>query len=191
MMMTNRTSQLHYPQLPSDNKVADGRAKSLRPLSPQKRRRRRRRQQIDLNLARPALVSHRLPDLHIHPHPAPLDPLPNLPIPLPLHRPHPRLRPHPDPPPHRPGLVRDMAHSSSRHMERRPNIRQEHPHHLPADHFRRGQRHRRRHDERGGEVLRNVPYAHGRCFGFPDHRRLGCEFVYSTDGQALGCYCDL
>jgi hypothetical protein len=84
-----------------------------------------------------------------------------------------------------------MAHSSSRHMERRPNIRQEHPHHLPADHFRRGQRHRRRHDERGGEVLRNVPYAHGRCFGFPDHRRLGCEFVYSTDGQALGCYCDL
>jgi hypothetical protein len=171
--------------------MADGRAKSLRSLSPQKRRRRRRRQQINIDLARLTLMSHRLPDLHLHPPPTSLHPLANIPIPISLHRPHARLRSHPDPPAHRPSLVRNMALSSRCDLERRSNFRPEHPHHLPADSFSRGKRHRRRHDERGSEVLRHVPYAHGRCLGFPDHRSLGCQLFHSAHGQALGGYRDL
>jgi hypothetical protein len=84
-----------------------------------------------------------------------------------------------------------MALSSSCNMECRPDLRQKYPYHLPADRFRRGERYRRRHDERRGKVLRHVPHAHGRRLGFPDHRRLDCEFVHSANGQALFCYCDL
>lgn len=136
-------------------------------------------------------MPHRLPDLHLRPPPTPLHPLANLPIPLPLHRPHPRLRTHPNPPPHRPRLVRNLAIRPSSDLERRPDSRQEHPHHLPADRLRRGKRYRGRYYERGRQVLRNVPYAHGSRFGFPDHRCLDCEFFHSAYGQALGCYCDL
>ena len=171
--------------------MAHRRAKSLRSLPPQERRRRRRRQQINLNMGRPPLMSHRLPDVHLHPPPTPLHPLANLPIPLPLHRSHPRLRPHYNPPPHGSSMVCNMAHSTSRHMERRPDLRQKHPHHLPTDRFRCGQRYRRRHDERGSEVLWHVPHAHGSCLSFSDHCRLGCKLFHPANGQALGCNCDL
>lgn len=148
-VVPNRALQFHHSQLPSDHQMADRRAKGLRPLPPQERRRRRRRQQIDLNLGRLALMPHRLPNLHLHPPPTSLHPLANLPIPLPIHRSHARLRPHHNPPPHRTRLVRNMALSSSRDLERRPNFGQKHPHHLPADRFSRRKCHRRRHYERG------------------------------------------
>jgi hypothetical protein len=136
-------------------------------------------------------VPHRLPDIHLHPPPTSLHPLANLPIPLPLHRPNPRLRPYHNPPPHGPRLVRNLALSSSRDLECRSDLRQKHPHHLPADRFSRGKRYRWGYNERGSEVLRHVSNAHGRCLGFPDHRRLDCEFVHSANGQALIRYCDL
>lgn len=171
--------------------MADRRAKGLCSLPPQERRRRRRRQQINLNMGRPPLMSHRLPDVHLHPPPTPLHPLANLPIPLPLHRSHPRLRPHYNPPPHGSSMVRNMALSPSRDLERRPDLRQEHSHHLPVDRFSRRQRHRWRHDERGSEVLWHVPHAHGSCLGLSDHRRLGRKLFHPADGQAFSCYCDL
>jgi hypothetical protein len=136
-------------------------------------------------------MPHRLPDLHLHPHPTPLHPVANLPIPLPLHRPHARLRPHPDPPTHGSRLVRNMAHSPGRNLERGPDIGQEYPHHLSADSLCCGQRHCWRHDQCRSEILWHVPHAHGRCFGFPDHRRLGCQLFYQADGQALCGHCDL
>jgi hypothetical protein len=43
---------LHHSQLPSDDQVVGGRAKSLRSLAAQERRHRRRRQQVYFDLGR-------------------------------------------------------------------------------------------------------------------------------------------